>query len=126
MAIKVESAIELGLDVHAAQITVCRQIDGSVPQPAHKMSWEKCVAWIMQQAQSGAKLYSCYEAGSCGYDLHRTLTALGVTDCVVAPQRWDVRGQRVKTDNRDARELCDRLDRYLRGKTRAFATAPAS
>jgi len=121
-ATKVESVIKLGLDVHAAQITVCRQIDGSLPQPAHKMSWEKCVAWIKREAESGAKLYSCYEAGPCGYGLHRTLTALGVTDFVVAPQRWDERGQRVKTDKRDARELCDRLDRYLRGNTRAFAT----
>ena len=61
-ATKVESAIKPGLDVHAAQITVCRQIDGSLPQPPHKMSWEKCVAWNKQQAQSGAKLYSCHEA----------------------------------------------------------------
>lgn len=121
-ATKIESAIKLGLDVHAAQITVCRQIDGSLPQPAQKMSWEKCLVWIKRQVQSGAKLYSCYEAGPCGYGLHRTLTQLGVTDYVVAPQRWDERGQRVKTDKRDARELCDRLDRFLRGNTRAFAT----
>ena len=121
-AAKLETIIKVGLDVHAAQITVCRQIDGSLPQPAQKMSWEKCVGWIQQLAQSGAKIYSCYEAGPCGYGLHRTLTALGVTNYVVAPQRWDERGQRVKTDKRDAREMCDRLDRFVRGNTHAFAT----
>ena len=54
--------------------------------------------------------------------MHRTLTALGVTNCVVAPQRRDDRGKRVKTDKRDAREMCDRLDRCVRGNTHAFAT----
>jgi transposase len=121
-AAKLETIIKVGLDVHAAQITVCRQIDGSLPQPAQKMSWVKCVGWIQQQAQGGAKIYSCYEAGPCGYGLHRTLTALGVINYVVAPQRWDERGKRVKTDRRDAREMCDRLDRYVRGNTHAFAT----
>jgi transposase len=120
-ATKVETAIKLGLDVHAAQITVCRQIDGSLPQPAQKMSWERCLEWIGQQAGSGAKIYSCYEAGPCGYRLHRLLTSLGVTNYVVAPQRWDEHGQRVKTDKRDARELCGRLDRFVRGNTHAFA-----
>jgi transposase len=121
-ATKVESAIKLGLDVHAGQITVCRQIDGSLPQPAHQMGWGQCVGWIEEQIKRGAKVYSCYEAGPCGYGLHRALTGLGATNCVVAPQRWDERGQRVKTDQRDARELCDRLDRYLRGNTHAFST----
>ena len=39
---------------------------------------------------------------------------------VVVPQRWDERGKRVKTDKRNARELVDRLDRYVRGNTNVF------
>jgi transposase len=113
--------IKLGLDVHAAQITVCRQIDGALPQPAQKFSWERAIAWIEEQIKGAQQVYSCYEAGPCGYGLHRKLTALGVTNYVVAPQRWDERGRRVKTDKRDARELCNRLDRYQRGNTDAFA-----
>lgn len=50
----------------------------------------------------------------------RQLTALGATNVVVAPQIWDERGRRVKTDRRDARELCQRLDRYLRGNLDVF------
>jgi len=72
-------------------------------------------------AAGGVPVISCYEAGPCGYGLHRQLTALGVTNYVVVPQRWDAEGQRVKTDARDARELCDRLDRYERGNTKAFS-----
>jgi len=46
---------------------------------------------------------------------------LGVSNVVVAPQCWDEAGKRVKTDKSDARELVDRLDRYLRGNKKAFS-----
>lgn len=115
------TTIKLGLDVHAAQITVCRQEEGLGPQPAQKMVWERAPAWIGRQVGQGRRVFSCYEAGPCGYGLHRKLTAMGVSNVVVAPQRWDESGQRVKTDKRDARELVDRLDRYLRGNKKVFA-----
>lgn len=115
------TTIKLGLDVHAKQITVCRQLEGLEPQPAQKMNWDKAVKWIQKQVETGAKVHSCYEAGPCGYGLHRILEAMGVENLVIAPQRWDLSGQRVKTDKRDARELVDRLDRYLRGNTKVFA-----
>jgi transposase len=115
-----ETTIKLGLDVHAAQITVCRQLGGLLPQPAQRLSWPAFIEWIEKPLKSGAKIYSCYEAGPCGYGLHRKLTELGVINYVVAPQRWDERGTRVKTDQRDAKELCDHLDRYVRGNSDAF------
>jgi transposase len=122
-AAKADCALEIkaGLDVHATQITVCQQMDGQLPRPAHKWGWERVLEWAQEQVGAGHRVYSCYEAGPCGYRLHRQLTALGAVNYVVAPQRWDERGQRVKTDKRDARELCDRLDRYVRGNTRAFS-----
>lgn len=92
-----------------------------VPQPAHKRSWPEFLRWVEALASGPLPVLSCYEAGPCGYGLHRQLTALGVTNFVVVPQRWDVEGKRVKTDARDARELCDRLDRYERGNTKAFS-----
>lgn len=113
--------IKLGLDVHAGQITVCRQDGGLVPKPAHKKGWPEFLRWVEKLAAGPGPVISCYEAGPCGYGLHRQLTALGVTNYVVVPQRWDAEGKRVKTDARDARELCDRLDRYERGNTKAFS-----
>ena len=121
VAAKEKLIVKLGMDVHAAQITVCRQDGAGRPQPARRMSWEQLLAWVGELVASGAEVHSCYEAGPCGYGLHRTLTELGVQNLVVAPQRWDERGQRVKTDGRDARELLDRLDRYLRGNPQVFA-----
>jgi transposase len=113
--------IKLGLDVHAGQITVCRQDGGLVPKPAQRKSWPDFLRWVKALAAGPTPVLSCYEAGPCGYGLHRQLTALGITNYVVVPQRWDAEGQRVKTDARDARELCDRLDRYERGNTKAFS-----
>jgi len=112
--------IKLGLDVHARQVTVCRQIDGRLPQPGQRRSQEQLLAWVREHVAAGAKVYCCYEAGPCGYGLHRALTELGAVNYVVAPQRWDTSGRRVKTDQRDAHELCLRLDQYVRGNLNAF------
>jgi transposase len=113
--------VKFGLDVHATQITVCRQIEGLLPQPAQKRSWGQCLDWIAAHVGSGARVHTCYEAGPCGYGLHRQLTALGVKNLVVAPQIWDERQRRVKTDHRDARALCQRLERYVAGNTEVFS-----
>src|SRR5262245_28002577 len=49
---------------------------------------------------------ACYEAGVSGYDLHRQITACGVTCQVMAPALTPRRaGQRIKTDRRDAVKL---------------------
>ena len=65
-------------------------------------------------------MVSCYEAGCFGYVLHRKLEALGIENLVVRPRNWDEYGKRVKTDKRDARELCSHLDRYLAGNKKAL------
>jgi transposase len=115
------TTVKLGMDVHAAQITVCRQMDGRLPQPAQQLGWAELIELVKELREEGHTVFSCYEAGPFGYGLHRQLTALGVTNYVVAPQRWDERHRQVKTDQRDARELCNRLDRYSRGNTDAFS-----
>jgi len=113
--------IKLGLDVHAEQITVSRQDGGLLPKPSRRMSWVELPRLVQALLAGGAKVFTCYEAGPCGYGLHRMLTALGAVNLVVVPRRWDEQGKRVKTDKRDARELCDRLDRYLRGNPAVFS-----
>lgn len=112
--------IKLGMDVHARQVTVCRQIGQSTPQPVQRFTPERLVAWVGKQAANGARVHSCYEAGPCGYVLHRQLEKLGVNNLVVVPQRLEGR-KRQKTDRLDARELVARLDRYLAGNHHAFS-----
>lgn len=115
--------IKLGQDVHARQVTVVVQLDGSVPKPALKVPMDHYVEWVQKLAEQhpGAKIYACYEAGPCGYWLHRALTKLGVINRVVAPVCLS--GRR-KTDKRDARKLTEALDAFLRGNTEAFSVVP--
>lgn len=54
----------------------------------------------------GRRLVVCYEAGPCGYAIHRRLEALGIACRVVAPSLVPRRpGDRVKTNRRDAISL---------------------
>ena len=69
-------------------------------------------AWV----KAGIKVYSCYEAGACGYWYHRELVKRGAVNFVVAPRPLEhQRSRRQKTDRLDARGLLDHLERYLRG-----------
>lgn len=111
---------KLGIDVHAATITVVRQFDGANPQRPQRFSTKEFLRWVEQLVQK-YRVISCYEAGPTGYWLHRRLEKLGVTNYVVCPSVLDSRAQGVNNDNRDALELLSRLDRYLAGNRKAFS-----
>lgn len=54
-------------------------------------------------AARGTRLHFCYEAGPCGYGLHRQFVEMGHECIVVAHSLIPVKaGDRVKTDRRDA------------------------
>jgi transposase len=58
---------------------------------------------VKQLRKGGATLSFCYEAGPCGYGIHRQLTDLGWECQVVAPSLIPKKaGDRVKTDRRDS------------------------
>lgn len=81
--------IKLGLDVHARQVTECRQLDGSTPKPAQKWNSWKLLDQVEEWVKLGIKVYSCYEAGACGYWYHRELIKRGVVNFVVVPRRLE-------------------------------------
>jgi transposase len=119
---KTYQTIKLGLDVHADTIVVVRILDHSAPQPAQRFTWGKFRAWIKTQITLTHAVHSCYEAGPFGYGLHRELVALGVNNLIVQPVCLDERHTGVNHDNSDAKELVQRLDRYVAGNTHALAT----
>ena len=59
--------IKLGLDLHARQVTEGRQLDGSTPKPGQKWDPWKLPDKVEEWVKAGIKVYSCYEAGACGY-----------------------------------------------------------
>src|SRR5260221_233367 len=114
--------IKLGLDLHARQVTECRQLDGSTPKPAQKWDPWKLLNQVEEWVQGGSKVYSCYEAGACGYWYHRELIKCGAVNYVVAPRVLEnQRSKHQKTDRLDARALLDNLESYLRGNRHAMS-----
>ena len=121
-ASKKHRTIKLGLDVHADLIVVVRMLDQSGPQPAQSFTPAKFIEWVKTQLDLAAEVHSCYEAGPFGYGLHRTLVELGVRNVVIQPVCLDERHTGVNHDKSDARELAQRLDRYVAGNKHALAT----
>ena len=72
--------IKLGLDLHARQVTECRQLDGATAKPAQQWSPWKLLKQVEAWVDAGIKVYSCYEAGACGYWYHRELTKVGSSE----------------------------------------------
>src|ERR1017187_5852767 len=118
---RAKTICKLGLDAHAASITVARQLDGANPQRPQRFPVPKFLAWVEEQVKQGYQVISCYEAGPTGYWLHRKLEKLGVTNYVVCPTKLDSRCKGVSNDSRDALELLVRLDRYVAGNREAFS-----
>lgn len=112
--------IKMGLDVHARNVVMCLQLDGALPQRPQKLLAAQVVALVRGLVSAGRRVLTCYEAGPCGYGLHRQLLAAGATNYCVVPEVLS-NGRQQKTDNLDAAALTDRLDRYVRGNTKAFS-----
>jgi hypothetical protein len=51
--------IKLGLDLHARQVTECRQLAGLTPKPAQKWDSWKLLDEVEEWIKAGIKVYSC-------------------------------------------------------------------
>lgn len=109
--------IKLGIDVHQRRYVVASQTENETMRSSRGFDPEEFVVWAKRLKKKTRRVVACYEAGCFGYVLYRRLVAAGIECLVVAPRKWD---QGVKTDARDARELCSNLDRYLNGNSKAL------
>jgi len=102
----------VGVDLHQDTVTVavlpegaaeCRRVETLANDPAR-------LRRLMQRVEEAGPVHACYEASSCGYVLHRSMTKWGIPCDVVAPSLIPKRpGDRVKTDARDATRLAHLL-----------------
>ena len=100
----------VGLDVHKETISVAYAAGDRAAQPQFlgQIGTRQCdIDKLLRQLRSRSRqLVLAYEAGPCGYVLHRYLTEKGLDCRVVAPSLIPKKpGDRVKTDRRDAVEI---------------------
>ena len=109
-----EDTIFVGLDVHSASISVAiaEPGRGEVRTLGMIPNTSDAVVKLIKRLGPAPRLSFCYEAGPCGYGLHRHLTRLGAACMVVAPSLVPQKpGERIKTDRRDALNLARSLRR---------------
>ena len=100
----------VGLDVHKDSVVVAVAAGGlrsEVREYGRIANTSAALDRLLRKlGGDGMKLRFCYEAGPCGYGIHRRLSARGHECVVVAPSLIPKRaGDRVKTDRRDAASL---------------------
>lgn len=113
--------IKLGIDIHAQWLVIVAQYENASPRPPQRFLREGLIAWVETLLRQGHRVHAVYEACGFGFGLCRKLTAMGAHCLVISPQKLDESNSRIKTDGRDARTLCLRLDRYLLGNPHALA-----
>lgn len=103
-----ESTTIIAFDQHAATTVAAVLLPGQRTPAIHSLTSEsptilKFVARVQGQHPDAR---CCYEAGPCGFELQRALTAKGIACEVIAPALIPRRaGDRIKTDRRDASHL---------------------
>jgi transposase len=100
----------VGLDLHKATVCVAVAESGRTGEVRQVGVFENrpeiLSRMVSRLGKRGRPLSFCYEAGPCGYGLHRFLTSCGHDCVVVAPSLIPMKaGDRVKTDRRDAMML---------------------
>jgi transposase len=111
----------VGLDVHKESI-VAAVLPPDSDRPALTTKIENTSAALktfVERLRSRGALTFVYEAGPCGYQVHRDLTAQGQECVVIAPGLIPIRpGDKVKTDRDLVRAREDVLSERLRSRHR--------
>ncbi len=98
----------VGLDVHKEAI-MAAILPPTAVRPTKTLALEnrpKAIEQLVRAISRQGRVVFVYEAGPCGYEAHRQITALGGRCAVIAPGLTPVRpGDRVKTNRRDAEKL---------------------
>lgn len=101
--------IFVGIDVHKKTYSVTAICDGViVKRDTLRANPHYLVSYLKKLFGSG-KIKTAYEAGFCGFHLHRILKAAGIDNMVVHAAGIEISNSRVKTDKRDSLKIAVHL-----------------
>jgi transposase len=108
--------IFVGMDVHKKTYSVTAICDGAViKRDTLKAEPQGLISYLKKRFGSG-KIKTAYEAGFCGFHLHRALEAAEIENIVVHAAGIETSNSRVKTDKRDSLKIATHL---FEGKLRS-------
>ena len=102
-----KSTTIIAFDQHAATTVAAVLLPGHRTPALHTLTSDSpTILRFVDRLHRSRPVRCCYEAGPCGFELQRALTAKGIPCDVIAPALIPRRpGDRVKTDRRDAGQL---------------------
>ena len=103
-----ESTPLIAFDQHAATTVAAVLLPGQRTAALHTLSSDNStiLRFVTRRQREVGDVRCCYEAGPCGFELQRAMTAAGIPCEVIAPALIPRRaGDRIKTDRRDAGQL---------------------
>jgi transposase len=97
----------IAFDQHAATTVAAVLLLGQRTPALHQLTSDvPTILRFVDRVRRNHHVQCCYEAGPCGFELQRALTARSIPCDVIAPSLIPRRpGDRVKTDRRDASQL---------------------
>src|SRR5262245_38158514 len=98
----------IAFDQHAATTVAAVLLPGQRIPALHTLTSDSptVLRFVRRVERATGGVRCCYEAGPCGFELERALTAAGIPCEVIAPALIPRRaGDRIKTDRRDAGQL---------------------
>jgi transposase len=102
-----QSTTIIAFDQHAATTVAAVLLPGHRTPALHSLTSDSpTIQRFVTRVQRQGAVSCCYEAGPCGFELQRALTARQIPCDVIAPALIPRRaGDRIKTDRRDAGQL---------------------
>ena len=102
-----QSITIVAFDQHAATTVAAVLLPGHRTPALHTLTSEShTIVRFVERLGRARSIRCCYEAGPCGFELQRALTARNIPCEVIAPALIPRRaGDRIKTDHRDASHL---------------------
>jgi transposase len=102
-----QSTTIIAFDQHAATTVAAVLLEGQRTPALHSLTSDSpTILRFVARLRRQGPVTCCYEAGPCGFELQRALTAKQIPCEVIAPALIPRRaGNRIKTDRRDAAQL---------------------